>query len=282
MTISKYLTYIGEIEALQLKDMGGIRRDFTVPNSVIITWQISFDQIKKTDPQAAELLSLMSVLDRQGIPEFLFCKEGNRLDFDDALAPLNHFSLITSEIGGKSFGMDRLVQLAMRTWLKTHGEIEKWEGEAVRLLSESFPIGEYENWGICRALLPHAEAVLAYPCSNPNQSLQQAEVLYNTASYFKMQGNYDLALNRSQQALSIHRQFLTEENNMVLCSMNLIALVLDDQGKSLEAEKMHQQVLKLHQKTLGVEHPDTLRSINNLTSTLNDQGKSKAAEEIYQ
>ena len=71
LTVSKYLAYLRKNEKILLKDMGDLRRDHDVPNSGLKTWQISFDQIKSYHPQAANLLSLMSVLDRQGIPEFL-------------------------------------------------------------------------------------------------------------------------------------------------------------------------------------------------------------------
>lgn len=47
------------------------RRDAESKNSILFTWQISFDYIRKTRSSAADLLSLMSFCDQQGIPEFL-------------------------------------------------------------------------------------------------------------------------------------------------------------------------------------------------------------------
>lgn len=58
---------------------GELRRDIKAKNSIIITWQISFDYIRESKPSAAELLSLMSFCDRQGIPESLLrCKSDDR------------------------------------------------------------------------------------------------------------------------------------------------------------------------------------------------------------
>jgi hypothetical protein len=58
---------------------GQLRRDREAKNSIIITWQISFDHIRRIRPLAAELLSLMSFFDRQGIPEaLLHRREGVR------------------------------------------------------------------------------------------------------------------------------------------------------------------------------------------------------------
>ena len=127
-TISKYSNHLRQNEAILLKDIGDLRRDHEVPNSVLKTWQISFDQIKKYHPPAANVLSLMSVIDRQGIPEFLLRDSGDDLEFEDAIAllhdfslitsgtaPLHDFSMITPETDCPMFGIHRLVQLATRT-----------------------------------------------------------------------------------------------------------------------------------------------------------------------
>ncbi|MCJ1270175.1 hypothetical protein MMC22_010071 [Lobaria immixta] len=280
MTIAKYLTYARQNEEILLADTGDLRRDPSVPNSVLVTWRISFDQIKKSFPPAAELLSLMSVLDRQGIPGFLLCKDDNLLALEDALAPLNDFALIASEADGECFGMHRLVQMATRTWLRIHGEIIKWEEEAVTLLSESFPNGDHQNRNICIVLLPHAEVVLGYQYSKQHCSLQQAKVLYNIAWYLWAQGKYDLALERSQEALSIRRRVLNKEDSAVLDSLGLTALVLDSQGKYEESETINRRTLELSQRVLGTEHPDTLTSMANLALVLDSQGKSEESETI--
>jgi hypothetical protein len=50
---------------------GRLRRDPEAKNAILITWQISFDHIRRTKPSAANMLSLMSFCDRQGIPKSL-------------------------------------------------------------------------------------------------------------------------------------------------------------------------------------------------------------------
>jgi hypothetical protein len=102
MTVSKDLDYFHQNEAVQTsllgRDGGDLRWDRSVPNAVVITWQISFDQIKTKDPSAATLVSHMSALDRQGIPRFLFCHDdGDILAFDDAVGTLMGFSFVAAE-----------------------------------------------------------------------------------------------------------------------------------------------------------------------------------------
>jgi tetratricopeptide (TPR) repeat protein len=50
-------------------EAGQTQRDWEAANCILLTWQISFDYIQKTRQSAANLLSLMSFFDRQGIPE---------------------------------------------------------------------------------------------------------------------------------------------------------------------------------------------------------------------
>jgi NB-ARC domain. len=42
------------------KEAGRLSRDWEAKNSILVTWQISFDYLRQTNPSAAELLSFMS------------------------------------------------------------------------------------------------------------------------------------------------------------------------------------------------------------------------------
>ena len=87
-------------------------------NSVIRTWKLSFDQIAKQKPRAAELLSIMVLLDRQAIPKTLLKQRHERnIEFDKAVGTLQAYSLIKTEKGGESFEVHRLVQLSTQRWL---------------------------------------------------------------------------------------------------------------------------------------------------------------------
>jgi hypothetical protein len=165
MTVPRYLALYRNNEASQSRlldeESGDLRRDPGVPNSVIRTWQISFDQIKDKWPSAAKLLSVLVMLDRQGIPDFLLhAIHPNDLDLEAALSPLEEFSLISVEKGSTRFEIHRLVQLATRRWVERYQELERWQGIAVEVVSNTFPNGDYQNWEICEALWPHAQEAL--------------------------------------------------------------------------------------------------------------------------
>ncbi|KAJ5975877.1 kinesin [Penicillium waksmanii] len=50
-------------------EVGNIHRDMDAKNSILVTWSLSFEHIRQMRLSAADLLSLMSFFDRQGIPE---------------------------------------------------------------------------------------------------------------------------------------------------------------------------------------------------------------------
>ncbi|KAI2716294.1 hypothetical protein DTO013E5_9922 [Penicillium roqueforti] len=162
------------------------RRDWEASNSILVTWQISFDYIQRTKPSAADLLSLMSFFDRQGIPESLLWARGetNRnpdtgsklsddssddgeisvsdidSDFEDDITILSAYSFITVGEDTTIFTMHRLVQLIMRMWLESHRQVEQWKEKFIGSLCQEFPTGEYENWEKCRLLFPHVKCAI--------------------------------------------------------------------------------------------------------------------------
>jgi len=121
INFAEYLKLLRATEAsvkdLLEKDLADPRRDPDTPHSVIRTWKLSFDRIRRQQPLAADVLSLMAVLDRQGIPKYLLRRDSDgEVDIFDALGTLQAFSMITAEKGEDIFEIHRLVQLSVQRW----------------------------------------------------------------------------------------------------------------------------------------------------------------------
>lgn len=75
VSIRSYLKEFQQSEkqkkSLLNRDAGDLRRREDVSNSVVITWQVTFEQIRQERPSAANLLLLMSFFQPQNIPEFM-------------------------------------------------------------------------------------------------------------------------------------------------------------------------------------------------------------------
>ena len=282
-------------------DAGDLRRDLRVSNSVIITWQISFDHIRQTRPSAANLLSLMSFFDRQGIPALLLrpdsettvsdgtsnnggsdaeseCNIDN--EFEDDIVVLKNFSLVTINVDGDMFEMHSLVQLSTRKWLEENGQLEIWKQDYVARLCRAYPPGNYENWKSCQSLFAHANAAVEQKPTGQKSVTEWALLLYNAGWYSWAKGTPKEAEKMLQKATRAREKFLGQEAPETLAGVDLLGLVLNQQGRYKGAEEMHQRALDGYSKALGQEHPDTLTSMANLASTYRNQGRWKEAEDL--
>jgi tetratricopeptide (TPR) repeat protein len=274
------------------REAGHLRRDRAASNSVLITWQISFDHIRNTRQSAAGLLSLMSFFDRQGIQEVLLRRQSStaaeRLfavqaddEFEDDVLALRDYSFITVTRDAKTFEMHSLVQLATRTWLESEGQLDKWRGQFISNLCAELPTGEYKNWEKCEALFPHARAALAQRPKDKESLAEWALLLYKAAWYAWQRGRAGEAEKMSVVSMQVRSEVLGKEHAETLSSMGMTGLARTLGGKYEEGEAMHRQTLAIYEKVLGHEHPDTLMSMNNLAGVLNSLGKYEEAETMH-
>ncbi|KAH7385972.1 hypothetical protein BKA66DRAFT_490292 [Pyrenochaeta sp. MPI-SDFR-AT-0127] len=295
MNISTYLALFRESEEnqaslLNSEEARDIRRDASVTSAVITSWQISFEQIQTTKPTAAELLSLMTMFDRQGIPEFVLYNGKTRLQFDEAVGPLFRFSLIKAQVdkqpdlqaGDQLLEMHSLVQLATKMWLQVRGQLEAWQKVALEIMAASFPNGEPETWATCRILVPHSRKMFSYVSQEWEAKLCWATTITNTAWYLFWMGDFVTAKSMCRSAVAVREKVLGEEHPETLTSVSYLGSVLERQGKYEEAEAMYQRALQGLEKILGAEHSDTLISVSNLGSVLERQGKYEEAEAMHQ
>ncbi|KZM28507.1 uncharacterized protein EKO05_0006017 [Ascochyta rabiei] len=289
MSVSRYVDEINKNDRSQArlleKDVGDSRRDGQASNSIIATWHISFEHIRKHVPAAARLLSLMSMFDRQGIPESLlesqYTSDGDSdITFEDDIHTLSSFSLIKTNADGCEFEMHQLVQFSTKKWLELHNELEEWKGAYASLMDVSYPEGGHEDWPVCRALFPHAQAMFY---SQPEDAVALeawASVLFKVAWYAREMGQCSKALELISASLQTRESVLGAEHPDTLRSLNELGLVLGYQGKYNEAEEVHQRALEARNWVLGKEHVDTMTSRVNLALTYSNQGRWKEAEEL--
>ena len=143
-SIKDYLTLFSSGDSHQRrlleKTYGDIGRDTHdgLQDSVILTWQISFDRIRLQRPAAANILSLMGSLNREDILiDLLKGFSVDEIEFQEDIGTLIQYSLICKNEDGVSFSMHRLVQLTIRTWLLNQSTLVQWEAEACRSVEKA-------------------------------------------------------------------------------------------------------------------------------------------------
>ncbi|KAI3106053.1 hypothetical protein CBS147331_6762 [Penicillium roqueforti] len=285
-----------------------IDQDWEAKNSILLTWQISFDHIRRIRQSAAELLSLMSFFDRQGIPEGLLRVQDknheplsspqdvrNRSsdedtdhssepdvddDFESDIAILRDYSFITSDKDSMVFTMHRLVQLAVHIWLKNYGQEEEWKERFIKNLCGEFPTGQYENWERCRSLFLYVRSAVAHRPKSQDSLRNWATLLYKGAWYAMECGSISVAEDMAAMSRKQRMKISGAEDKDTLDSTAMLAEVYQLEGQWEEAEQLQLQVMETSKTKFGAYYPDTLASMNNLASTLQNQGRWEEAEQL--
>ncbi|KAF1818501.1 TPR-like protein [Dissoconium aciculare CBS 342.82] len=297
------------------EEVGDLRRDDEARNAIALTWQISFEHIRRLRRSAADLLSLMSFCDRQAIPENLLkvkresrqdekIPDGNHSDdniddmssdassddgsdtsqddgFEKDVIMLEGFAFISITTAEEStYEMHRLVQRATQRWLQSQKQFEHWRAAFLYNLADIHPSGEYENWKECQTLRPHVRAALDLNVMHRDELLDLASTCFK-AGWYAYQMHLDSeAAEMYTRAYAISCQERGEDHDGSLGIVNDLALVRLRQGRLAEAEKLQKKVLKTRALSLEAEHPRMLMSMHNLALTYSYQERWGEAEEL--
>jgi hypothetical protein len=281
ITVSRYISILekndSERVALLQKDIRDSRRDRQASNSIMMTWHVTFTHLRQTRDSAARLLALMSLFDREAIPEYLLrgrYLEGQdgEIDFEDDIAALRGYDLIAIGVSDNLFDMHRLVQLSTQKWLEMREELVGWQERYIDTMGAVFPTGDYANWVTCQALVPHVVVLKLHGVLSVQHRQVWAKVLYNGSWYAWRRGQYIQAENMVRSSLAVRQEILGHEDAETLGSTDMVAVALGYQGKYSEAEGMNRQALAGCEKVLGSDHPSTLTSVSNLALVLRYQG----------
>ncbi|KAL8290753.1 hypothetical protein RB597_008822 [Gaeumannomyces tritici] len=262
-------------------DAAEFRRDGAASNAILTTWQISFDHIRSHRSSAADLLSLMSFFDRQGIPLSLL-KPGNSRgvqrdsdcasgtpqatseqddEFEADVAMLRSFCLLSMTENNTALEMHALVQLATRMWLKqSGGQKDKSHKRFIKRLAAAFPNGyarNWEAWEQCRQLFAHVKAAEYH--GPPEAKAWEWEVLMRGGGCKAKHGT---------------------DHTTTLTSMAALAETLYAQGRLQKAEELQVEVLEAGKAKFGADHFITMGSMADLASTYYAQGRLEEAEQL--
>lgn len=245
-----------DVEEYLHENLDDSRRDEQSVNSVFRTWKLSFDQIEKQKPKAADLLSLFASLDWQSIPKFLIKNSTEfKSELTTSLGTLQSFNLITLRAGKDTFQLHRLVQRFVQTSSKVSGTLDHWQSTALALVSTIYPtvIGVNE-WDICDTLAPHVQILLNYDYSDKAAQLHLAHLLCWAADFDIERGMYLQALDRSKHSLELFRKLVPESDERRAAATWLYGRLRYYEAKSAEDMKYAAQLLE-----------EALRTSNNVS-----------------
>lgn len=275
---------------------------------MIVTWQISFEHIRRERPSAADRLSLMCFYDHRSIPDSLLRIEPQatslhqsdspdglnrgiqQLDLEDDpvldqnlqgdLRTLLGFHLVSIGPNHSTYEMHSLVQLAVQKWLESHDRREMWLGFAIRILDREFPDFDFfaPRQPICQAMQPHANLLSQSKPHTQDVMLCWASMLYKLAAFELKWGSAVVGEDFAMNSASARECILGKDHKKSLDSMTLRASLIRAQGRYNDAEGLIGRTLKIRAATFGFDHHDTLDDNNHLLGALLDAQKYEAAE----
>ncbi|KAH6954720.1 hypothetical protein DER45DRAFT_646464 [Fusarium avenaceum] len=271
------------------RDAGDLRRDETVSNSVITTWQVTFEHIRREKPSAAKLLSFMSFFNPHGIPIFVLRDysttsapdaDVETASFEDDLDVLRGYSLVTVTTSTDLCEMHAMVQACTRIWVSASDGVEHWKRLFLQSMCNNFPNGDLETWPNCQLLLPHIEVVTEV--EPPQEDLQYWACLLTKCGYFIGQkGNFIEAERFHSRALTVYSTTLGEDHEYTLVSRYYLAVTYYSQGRFTKAEEILQTLLD-KEMMISQERDFLIRaSMSYLALVYGAQGRMKEAEAIH-
>jgi hypothetical protein len=193
ITIAGYM----QLEAV----IGNVPASSAVPRSIWLALRLSITQIKKEKPRAFEMLSLVSLIDRQSVNEGFLASEGEKTrSFYGAIRLLKALKLLLPGRYRASYFIHRYTQLFMLEELEEDGLLQVERQQSVKWTARRYPQGDQSNWSICEMLLPHAYKVLEYSVKDQNEAL----LLKKVAEYYRYQGQYDASFKLYDCARAIY------------------------------------------------------------------------------
>ena len=289
-SVQQYLEKLSESEKskLSLLDLneGDLRRDKEATNSIISTWQISFERIRATRRSASDLLSLMSFFDRQSIPQSLLNKRQTAVHPDKrttrnkdepdmssksvGITPeaaledlrldirmLRNYSFISAATAD-TFTMHSLVQLATRKWLRSRSEEEQWMRSSIDLVSAIFEEaapGAWEHWGTYALLSPHAKAIQNLQPVDRDSALARARILYCFATYSIQRKSPVEARAMATVAFDVYAELLGLESVLTVKTMILLGSIANYDESGAEAERLGKAALAISNRKFGENSP---------------------------
>ncbi|KAK8028999.1 hypothetical protein PG991_006055 [Apiospora marii] len=288
-----------------------------VSNSVLETWDISVDHLRRENKMTYDILHVLAYLDNQQMPLHLI-REAARLaertpvkltrsggdgtrsseseeeedgdsDSDgndyilEAITRLREFSFLSiRELGAsasqRAYEMHKLVQEAARYRLEK-GKAAYFARAAFEVVDNLFPDSRRETWPECEEYLVHAQHAGEWAALYKGEE-EVAALLTRVSQYLYDRGRWREKEPINKTALSLRTKVLGEKHPDTIWSMASLAITYHEQGRYNEAEKIKVEVLGLRREVLGDKHPDTIESMASLATTYNQQGRYEEAEKI--
>ncbi|MCT9106551.1 tetratricopeptide repeat protein [Streptomyces mirabilis] len=254
--------------------------------SVMSTWNVAFQRLQTTHPDAITLLRLLACCAPDTIPFRLMLMPpspvpapaapivgallGDLFAIADAITELRRYSLVGRPVGGH-VSVHRLVQAVTIDQLPS-AERDVWRTTAAELVQAVLPTDATvrKSWPRYALLLPHARTLLS----------PGSQGTIRMVDYLGASGDYVTARLVQSEVYADARRRLGDEHPDTLSALTELARWTGHAGDATRARNMFAEILPVRRRVSGPEHPDTLTVLYQLCDWTGQTGDATRARDI--
>jgi transcriptional regulator with XRE-family HTH domain len=207
------------------------------PETVATALEISLQKAYELHPKCAEVLAFCAFLHPDAIPEELLRKapslDLDQLQFNEVIQALRRYSLIKRDSEKQVLSLHRLVQAVIRDRMEPQ-IFRHWAESVLQTVNDAFPEVAFEQWTRCERYLPHALVLVNWIEQKAVPSLPALQLLSKAGIYLQERGQYSDAEPLLVRALTIGEQILGNKHPDIAKSLDNLAVLYQQQGKSSE------------------------------------------------
>jgi len=264
------------------------------PQSVALTWNVSFRQLREASPAAARLLELLAFFSSDPISlDLIYSDETAEIliPYDETLRDklvlgkvvreISRFALAKVDQGNNSIQVHTLVQAVMRDGMDAEHKSETMHDVHKILVGARPPHGDTDdpdNWPSLDKIMPHVQASLAAECDEEDTR----QMFIDLVRYQWKRGNFEGALSSGRYLADLWKNRLGADYWQRLFLLSQLANVYRSQGRFIEAYELDMDVWARQQSspTIGRTHPHTLITASGLTADMRALGKFQDALDL--
>ncbi|MGH3899075.1 MAG: FxSxx-COOH system tetratricopeptide repeat protein [Pseudonocardiaceae bacterium] len=264
--------------------------------SVAAAWNVSFDELRKHNLAAHQLLQVCAFFAPEPISRSLF--EGIRgvtiaPELDDALRDpmqfsrtirdINRYGLAKIDHRHNTLQLHRLVQLVLSNRMTPQRAAEMCHGAHLLLanLDPNNPVRS-EQWPRYQDVLPHAYAAKVIECDDR----WVRHLVVNLMRFLYYWGDHEEAVALAKQAVDLWSEKLGAADPQTLQAARNLGFYLWTLGRYAEAAEVNQRTVELHRQSSGENSEETVVAEVAVATDLKGRGDFVGAlklnEEIYQ
>jgi tetratricopeptide (TPR) repeat protein len=259
------------------------------PRSMTAAWKLSVDAVKRSRPQALEVLRCCAFFGPEPIPRDLFRRGAQEtgtavaevlsspIATASVMRELARYALIT--LDGNAVKVHRLIQALLRDELSAEQQ-RAYRHEAQLIMAAAAPNDpdDATTWPRFQDLLPHVNAEATE--LHQSREFEVRSLARGAIRYLYQSGDYTSALALTERFIEQWTADSGPEDENVLRAHRHLGNIQRLMGRFAEAHKVTEESLARARVALGEDDPTTLSLRTGLGADLRANGSFAAAREL--